>query len=328
MLKCLVWDLDDTLWDGILADNYNVKINHKMLEVVKKLNSYGVLQSIASKNDINIVMEKLIQLKIEKYFIYPQCNYNSKVVSIKKIAKNINISLDAVGFIDDSKFELYEVNRYLPDVCTFLASDDNDILQYFEKGNTYESLNRLDMMKLREDRLLLQEKFKGSKESFLKECKMEINVREAKESDINRITELTKRTNKINSMKIVLDEDAIKTILHKKEYVIYVCELKDIFGYHGVVGVCILEEKEEVHINHFCISCRIEGRGIGHGFLNHVIKKYLYKDIVCVYKKLEKNRAGMILLLMVGFKVQEKREECLILKFEKGSKLKEVGFLN
>jgi FkbH-like protein len=329
MLKCLVWDLDNTLWDGVLQDDYNVKLNKEMVSIIKSLDERGIFQSIASKNDSKLALKKLEEFNILQYFLYPCCNYNSKVLSIKEISEKLNISISDVAFIDDEPFEIFEINRYIPEVCTFLTLNKDNILSYFNESITFESSNRRNMMLMRDKRLEEEKKFSGSRNEFLMECKMRISVRIAKFDDIERISELTIRTNKINNMHERLDTIRIKNILNDIKYKIYVCELNDIFGYHGMVGVCIINEvDEQINIELFCISCRVEGRGIGNGFLNEVIKFYPLNDIYCKYKPLQKNRAAMLLLLLVGFKVLKKEEEYTVLKFTRKTVLNDICWLN
>lgn len=327
MLKCLVWDLDNTLWNGILSEDYKVKININMLKLVKTLDSIGVLQSIASRNDETLVLEKLDELGIRKYFLYPCCNYNSKVNSLQKIAKNLNISIKSVGFIDDDPFEIYEVNRYLPDVCTFLVEDKEDILSHFENSTTFESKSRRKMMQLRENRLKKEKEFKGTREDFLKECEMKIKISEGTIDNIKRISELTVRTNKLNTTQKKLNELEIENILYTDTKKIYICELKDIFGYYGIVGVCILDIEENYNIELFCISCKVEGRGIGHAFLNSIIEMNNENDIYCKYIKNKENRATIILLNLVGFKIVKKSNYYSILKFNKNQKINSISWV-
>ena len=76
--KCLVWDLDGTIWDGILIEDENVKLKKNISQILQALDQRGILQSIASKNEHKLAMNKLVEFGLDKYFIYPQINWNSK----------------------------------------------------------------------------------------------------------------------------------------------------------------------------------------------------------------------------------------------------------
>jgi len=81
-IKCVVWDLDHTLWDGILLENEDVRLHENVAEIIKTLDNRGILQSIASKNDAQTAMKKLEQLGLAEYFLYPQINWNAKSSSV------------------------------------------------------------------------------------------------------------------------------------------------------------------------------------------------------------------------------------------------------
>src|ERR1700745_2812167 len=115
-VKCVVWDLDNTLWDGVLLEDDEVFLRGEVVEIIKTLDSRGILHSIASKNDHAKAMEKLRQFGLQEFFLYPQINWNSKVSSITKISTAINIGLDSMALIDDQPFERDEINFSLPQV--------------------------------------------------------------------------------------------------------------------------------------------------------------------------------------------------------------------
>src|SRR5262245_6438166 len=109
MIKCVVWDLDNTLWHGALIEDGYVRLKDNVVGIIKTLDSRGILQSIASKNDYDQALDQLRRFGLAEYFLYPQINWNTKSSSIKVISSSINIGLDAVGFIDDQEFERDEV---------------------------------------------------------------------------------------------------------------------------------------------------------------------------------------------------------------------------
>src|SRR5690242_10504981 len=87
VIKCVVWDLDHTLWDGTLAEDGQVCLREHIIEIIKVLDSRGILHSIASKNDYKTTMRKLEELGIEQYFLYPQISWNAKSLAVETIAK-------------------------------------------------------------------------------------------------------------------------------------------------------------------------------------------------------------------------------------------------
>ena len=115
-VKCVAWDLDNTLWDGVLLEDENVTLRDGVREIVETLDGRGILQSVASKNDPERATAKLREFGLNDYFLYPQISWNSKASSIRNIAAALNIGLDAVAFIDDQPFERDEVNFSLKEV--------------------------------------------------------------------------------------------------------------------------------------------------------------------------------------------------------------------
>src|SRR5215207_8346865 len=115
-IKCVVWDLDNTVWDGILLEDPSVALRPGVAEVIRALDERGILHSVASRNDHALAMAKLAELGLAEYFLYPRINWNSKASSIEGIAGDINIGLDALAFVDDQPFEREEVAFSHPQV--------------------------------------------------------------------------------------------------------------------------------------------------------------------------------------------------------------------
>ena len=115
-IKCLVWDLDDTLWNGTLLEGDPVFIADEVRHTVEVLDSRGILQSIASKNDHDLAWSRLSELGVADYFILPQISWSPKSDAISYIAKQLNFSLDRIAFVDDQPAERAEVAFHLPEV--------------------------------------------------------------------------------------------------------------------------------------------------------------------------------------------------------------------
>ncbi|TYQ14596.1 UNVERIFIED_CONTAM: HAD superfamily phosphatase (TIGR01681 family)/FkbH-like protein [Acetivibrio alkalicellulosi] len=310
-IKCLVWDLDDTLWEGTLSENWEIIFTQEKRDLIKKIDEVGILQSIASRNDLEKVLLKLGELEISDYFLYPQCHWGSKVESIKAIADKLNIGFDTIGYIEDNPFELSEVQFFLPEVRGYKAQEYSNLLNLEEFKSSFitnESKLRRKMMKSRQEREDAEGSYKGSREDFLKSCNMELTVRCANSNDVDRIYELAHRTNQMNNILDRLDRDVIVDYVNANNKVVLVSELEDRFGQYGIIGTSLFEIKDrKCFINLFCISCRIEGRGIGAAFLNEAIDSLASKysninEVYCHYIDEKKNRPALMLLQVNGFK--------------------------
>ncbi|MFF2908935.1 HAD-IIIC family phosphatase [Paenibacillus sp. NPDC057934] len=315
MIKCVVWDLDGTIWDGILSENWDVHLFLGIHKVIQKLDQCGILQTIASRNNESLVNKKLTELGIRSYFVLSQCNWGSKTDSLKRISDKLNISLDSLVFIDNDPFELYEVNVYLPQVKTLNASDFDHLLELTrsEEERSEETSQRRELIKLKLVRDEFESAFIGSREDFLKSCEMKLNVHLAKDKDVPRIFELSRRTNQLNNLSEKVSLATVQGYLKLPNKICYVSELSDRFGYHGLIGVCFLTKEEgHVNIDLFCISCRVEGRGVGTGFLYEVIHQIQenwpnVSTVKVKYQMTIKNLPAKILLELVGFKAIKKK---------------------
>ena len=131
-VKCVVWDLDNTIWDGILLetdDLKQLKLRAEVLKVIQELDRRGILQSVSSKNDMEMAWPVVEKLGIAEYFLYPQIHWNAKSESIRQIAKSLNIGIDSLVLIDDSIFERKQVQSELPQVRTYDVDDLGKLLQ-------------------------------------------------------------------------------------------------------------------------------------------------------------------------------------------------------
>jgi HAD superfamily phosphatase (TIGR01681 family) len=122
--KCIVWDLDNTLWDGVLVEDglEKLRLRQSVVDVIKETDQRGILHSIASKNNCEEVMKFLNMCGLSEYFLHPQINWEPKSQSITKIARALNIGTDSLAFVDDQPFERAEVSAALPQVTVVDAA--------------------------------------------------------------------------------------------------------------------------------------------------------------------------------------------------------------
>ena len=119
--KCIIWDLDNTVWAGTLGEDgaEELKINPKVIQAIKALDARGILHSIASKNDETEALVALEQFGLKDYFLYPQIGWAPKSESVRRVAESLDIGLDSLVFIDDQAFERAEVSETLGVVRVF-----------------------------------------------------------------------------------------------------------------------------------------------------------------------------------------------------------------
>ncbi|MBP3365686.1 MAG: HAD-IIIC family phosphatase [Treponema sp.] len=297
-VKCVVWDLDGTLWDGILAEDgiQGIKLKENIVDIIKQLDSKGIINSICSKNYEVKAIEVLKQFGIYEYFVCPAINWNSKSQNIKHIAKTLDIGLDTFVFVDDSFFELNEVKINCPVVRTCDVKDFENFVKrdFFDVPVTEDSKNRRKSYQEIAIRNKDATQFDDITE-FLKSCNMTAFVHAPNDEELLRCYELIQRTNQLNISAERLTLDEIKHFISSKDYDCYRIKVKDKYGDYGLVGFAIFDkrDKESLILKHFVFSCRAARKKIEQCFFEYIINKYEGKGfnyLILTCKRTEKNQ--------------------------------------
>lgn len=275
-VKCVVWDLDNTLWDGVLIESTSVKPKPEFVELIKKLDAKGIVNSIASKNNEEQVLPILEQAGIADLFVFKKINWEPKSVNIQKTIKGMNINANTFVFVDDNPFERDEVKSVIPDIT---CVDPSEILSYaeterFDVPVSDESSKRRDTYKMLEQLNKEQEAWTGNIDSFLLNCRITLTISTPTEQNIPRCFELLQRTNQLNSSGRRLTMEELTEILNSQDYHCYVMESTDKFGSYGIVGFMIVKIEEKPRVTDFVISCRVANKKIEPTLINYLAGKY------------------------------------------------------
>lgn len=274
-IKCVVWDLDNTLWNGVLLEDERVSLRDNVVTIIETLDDRGVLQSIASKNEKTNAIEKLREFGLNDYFLHPQINWNSKASSLKVIAQSINIGLDTIAFIDDQPFEREEVNFSLPQVlCIDPANLDTllDMPEMNPRFVTRDAKMRRLMYLNDMARNKVEAEFAGPQEAFLASLNMALTIFPATEEDLQRAEELAVRTNQLNATGYTYSYDELNHFRQSKQHKLLIARLEDKFGSYGHIGLALVECREAVWlIKLLLMSCRVMSRGVGSIMLNYIM---------------------------------------------------------
>jgi FkbH-like protein len=293
--KCIVLDLDNTLWGGIIGEDglEGIKLGptpegRPFLEFQKYLLSLfkrGVILAINSKNNLSDVQEVFqkhpyMVLK-EGHFASMQVNWNDKVSNMKAIAEELNIGLDSLVFIDDDRMNREMVREALPEVLvvelpddpslylrTIMEMDDFNTLQLTEedmkKGEMYaEQRKRAEVQRTATDLT-----------DYLKKLEMVVTIEKANPFNIPRISQLTQKTNQFNmTTRRYLEED-IQKFAQSDDFLVVCVKVKDKFGDNGITGAAIVEKGAEGwRIDTFLLSCRVIGRRVEETLLAYILKE-------------------------------------------------------
>lgn len=318
-IKCVIWDLDNTIWEGVILEDTDVKLKKGIRDIIIALDSRGILHSIASKNNQEDAMQKLREFGLEEYFLYPEINWNAKSSSILNIQKNLNIGFDTLLFIDDQPFERDEVSFVHEQVTCFDALDYETLLAYprcnpifiTEDSRRRRQMYLEDMLRKKEE-----EAFQGPAEGFLKSLEMDFTISRAKEDDLKRATELTERTHQLNSTGITFGYEELNAIRTSPNYRLYISELTDKYGSYGKIGLAVVEIKEDHwYLRLLLMSCRVISRGVGTVQLYHIMNeaKSAGKSLRADFKRTDRNRMMYVTYKFANFKELLKDDDGLIL---------------
>jgi FkbH-like protein len=271
--KCLVWDLDNTLWDGVCLEG-PVAPKSDAIGAIVELDQRGILHSVASRGDEECARTALREHALEGYFLAPRINWLPKSRNILAISRELNVSLDAIAFIDDDAFEREQVAFMLPDVFTIDAVRAGELvgMSAFSPADiTAEARERRAMVRAELERRKKESTF-ATREEFLRSCQMRLRVREMEVDDIPRVRELMTRTHQLNTTGLVFDPAAIHTVADGTSVV--VAELEDVFGRYGIIATAVVQQLQPVwRVRYLAVSCRVMGRGIERALLSSLVRR-------------------------------------------------------
>ena len=309
-IKCVVWDLDNTVWDGILLEDPEVRLRPHVVEILKTLDERGILHSIASRNDHDTALAKLQELGIEEYFLYPQINWNSKAASIAQIASDINIGLDAIAFVDDQPFEREEVAFSHDKVLCIDSAELDDLLDRPELNPRFitedsKQRRRMYMADIRRNRE--EEGFVGPKEEFLATLGMIFTIAPCREEDLKRAEELTVRTNQLNTTGYTYSYEELDELRRSPRHKLLVSALEDRHGTYGKIGLTLIEmDKAENtwNVKLLLMSCRVMSKGVGMIMIHHVLRMAREAGVRlrAEFVSNDRNRQMLITYKFAGFK--------------------------
>lgn len=306
LIKCVVWDLDNTLWDGVLLEGDELVLRPGIDHTLRELDARGVVQSVASKNDGALAIAKLAELGLSDYFLAPQIGWGPKSDAIERIAAELSISLGSLAFVDDDPREREEVEFVLPQVATVDAALAPDLLDLTEVSHgTQESARRRQhyFNKLARDRAM--HSYTGSRREFLESLGVQLRIRPAVVEDLSRVRELTLRTSQLNTTGRVFSPEQLVDLMASNTHTLLVADMWDRDGYGGTVGLVLLEKRAALWtILLFVVSCRVLTLGIGGVLMSHVLElaKGSKARVQAHYTPTDRNRIMHVALRFQGFK--------------------------
>jgi FkbH-like protein len=306
-IKCVVWDLDNTLWKGTLVEGDQVVLNPGITELLRYFDERGILLSVVSKNDFAPAWEKLQEFGIADYFLYPQIDWMPKSQKIRTIAKSLNIGIDTFAFIDDNQFELDEVAGAIPELLPINANQIASLKSdpRFQGSVTEESRSRRKMYQEQVARENEERGFGDDYLGFLASCAIELEIAGYSEADSERVAELVQRTNQLNFSGRKYTRDELHSVITNPTLGKYVLRVRDKYGSYGTVGFCIVKtEPSRLDVLDFMLSCRVQSKFIEQALFSHLLAQHNPEKANAIwvnFKRTDRNTPAYHVLCAIGF---------------------------
>ncbi len=272
-VKCVIVDLDNTMWKGVIRDlgveNIEISIDRERFRwnVLSILYARGILIGVISKNDP--YLETDIRNFIKQYldgieFVCFKLNWKDKWENLLEVQEQLNIGLDSFAFIDDSQFEREQMKAMLADVRVYDENIFEQLLYLpeFQPEFITEESKKRTMFYIQENQ---RKQVQGTliKDEFLQQCQFSIKIEKMQPYQVDRVTELIQRTNQLNTSIRRYTKEQIVSFWRDQNCDIFAVSVCDKFGDYGLVGVCIGFRKDDVYeIDTLLFSCRVMSKGV------------------------------------------------------------------
>jgi FkbH-like protein len=334
--KALILDCDNTLWDGIIGEDGidGIKLDgitpkgvvfQEVQSIVKSLAQQGVVIGLCSKNNHDDVQEVFnkpnFSVLSEEDIVIKKINWNDKASNLNDIAKELNIGTDSLVFVDDSDFEINLVRDKIPNLL--VSQVPKSIFEYpammmnisnlfYKRNITKEDTLRVKMYKEEAERTISKSDF-ADIDSYIRSLGLEITLFENDKSLIQRISQLTNKTNQFNLTTKRYTEADIENKMNSATCNVIALSVKDKFGDFGITGVAILETHNNTNIiDTFLLSCRVLGRKVEKYFLIECLN-ILFEtnslEVIGIYVPTPKNSQVKDFYLDAGFEVLEENNQ-------------------
>jgi len=334
--KCLILDLDNTLWGGIVGENgvggiclggdYPGNVFSDFQKMILELKAHGVILGLCSKNNLSDAEEVFLNhpSMILKWgdFVIKKINWSNKDQNLAEIAAELNIGTDSIVFVDDNPSEREQVKRYIEDIIVpDFPNEPYKIIPHFAKiFQKYFALYVLteeDSKKTKqyEQKMLSQNLSKKflNHDDFIKDLSINLQVSPVNAYNLSRFAQLCQKTNQFNLTTIRHTEMDLTTFMNAGHF-LSCLSVSDKFGDHGITGAAIVildRKKNEATIDTFLLSCRVLGKGIQNAYLVYILNKLFLmgiKRVFTAYVKSSKNSQTERFYDELGFKVLKKTD--------------------
>jgi FkbH-like protein len=329
--KCIILDLDNTLWGGIVGEDgfdgielgqtSNGKAFVEFQKHLLSLWQQGIILAINSKNNFDDAMKVIRDhpdmILREKHFASIQINWNDKAQNLKQISDEINIGLNSIVFFDDDKLNQERIKQEFPEVLTIeIPNDPSQYSSILTNLNDFSVLQKTEEDTKRGEMYAQQRQRKqfentvSNLDQFLKQLDIKVKIKKSNEFLIPRISQLTLKTNQFNLTTRRYQEEEIRKFSKDENFTVGCVQVLDKFGDNGVTGAYVVKKNGTSWIlDTFLLSCRIIGRGVEDAMLSHILKDAKnngIKEFKAEFIPTSKNKPAENFLSEFGFEKQDK----------------------
>lgn len=271
-VKCVVWDLDNTLWRGVIGDDGpdGVQMHGMVADMIRALDERGIVQSIASKNTYDVAWPKIESLGLADYFLYPAIHWGPKSRSLQLIADELNINVDTLALVDDSAFERAEVSGRLPQARVYDVTELEGLLERPEFAVPVTEASRARRLSYLAEaqRKRVAAGWTDDLDGFLRSCEMRLEIGRPGEQQLDRCLELIERTNQLNLSTRRFSAEELRALVADPSVDCFALRCRDRFGDYGLVGFASVERHDEVPVlRDFVLSCRVAQKRVEETFV-------------------------------------------------------------
>lgn len=269
IVKCVIWDLDNTIWTGILLEGGGNKLRAGARRIIQTLDQWGVLQSISSRNEPALALNQLSRHRLDKYFLGSQIGWGEKADGVAHIASVLDVALEHILIVDDDPYERAMLEAAYPHLRTFFSARIEDVLDVpgLRPGVITAEAHRRRQYYSAELRRRNYVQLSPSGHPQNLGLKLTLDI--ARVSRVPRIQELMVRTRQLNTATAVYSIEELESALASDRTLVVVGEAADRFGSYGLVSMAILQlAQKEWESLALTTSCRVMARGVGSKFID------------------------------------------------------------
>ena len=306
-VKCLVWDLDNALWQGTLLEDEQVELTAGVREVIAALDARGILQSVVSRNDHDLAWARLEALGVAECFLLPQIGWGRKSDAVRRVGERLGFALGTIAFIDDEPAERAEVAFHLPEVRCYSPEQLPELLRRAEftpPAVTSDARRRRLLYRAGFERDADRDSFTGPDEEFLRSLELRLRIDRADDTELARVQELTVRTSQLNATGVHYSNTVLRELCADPAHEVLVAGMTDRFGPYGAIGVILLAVRpDRWHLKLLATSCRVVAVGAGTVILSWLVDQAARAGVhlVADFRSTDRNRMMEVAYRFAGF---------------------------